>query len=249
MTEEPAALVAVQSAAYAGLDTLLGVMPLDLCGYLHVGEQLGPQLYLRRPMLADLDPAEAFRLFSSLRDLLEGSDEAVTQADVEHFDAMVVRSTGAQSRGLWVAGRRDGPMTDAEVTLAANLAQGIMLVCHLAEAATTPSFAASVVRVAVDTTEAGVNAEVALGYQGGTVIGQGKAPTPVAAVAWATVDALDPSLKVVAADEDGIDQSRVVLTLLRNDQGDTAVGAALADAGSLRAAAEATISAITSFRG
>jgi hypothetical protein len=249
MSEESAALIAVQSVAYAGLDGLLSVVPLDLCAYLHVGEELGPQLYLRRPMLAELDPADAFRLFSTLRDLLENTDhDEPVRARVDAFDALVTVSSGERSRGLWVAGRREGYLDEAQEAVARALGRSIMTVCHLAEGATGGTFAPTIVRVAVDTTEAGVSAEVAIDHGGGIGIGRGDAPTPVAAVAWATLDALDPSLKLIAADEDGIDHSRVVLALIRDDLGDSAVGAALADNGSLRAAAEATLSAVAALR-
>ena len=248
MTDESPALLAVQAAAYAGLDAVLSVMPLDLCAYLHVGEDLGPQLYLRRPMLADLDPADAFRLFSTLRDRLDGASDDVEHTRVDAFDALVAVSTGPRSRGLWIAGRRDGEIDGPDAKVATELGQAIMAICHLAENTTRASFAPTVVRVAVDTTETGATAEVALDQQGGITIGTGDAATPIAAVAWATLDAIDQSLKLVAADEDGIDQSRAVLALIRDDQGRSSVGAALSDAGSLRAAAEATVNAVASLR-
>ena len=248
MSEESPALLAVQSVAYAGLDALLSVMPLDLCAYLHVGEELGPQLYLRRPMLAELDPSDAFRLFSTLRDRLDGVEDGVVQARVDTFESMVAVTSGPRSRGLWVAGRRDGELDSSESTLATNLAQSIMRVCHLAESTTRSSVAATVVRVAVDTTDTGAHAEVALDHPGGISVGAGTGATPIVAVAWATLDALDASLKLVAAAEDGIDQSRAVLALIRDDQGRSAVGAALSDDGSLRAAAEATVTAVGALR-
>lgn len=246
MTDESPVLLAVQTAAYAGLDALLTVMPLDLCAYLHVGEELGPQLYLRRPMLADLDPADAFRLFTTLRDQIDGEDDAVSRR-VDQFDAVIAVSTGARSRGLWVAGRRDRELDPDESTTARNLGQSIMSICHLAETTTTSPFGITVLRVAVDSTEAGATAEVALDNGAGVVIGEGTAATPIAAVAWATLDALDPTVKLVAADEDAIEESLAVLAMIRDDHGVASVGAALSDGGSLRAAAEATLAAVTSL--
>jgi hypothetical protein len=247
VTDESPVLLAVQSTAYAGLDALLSIMPLDLCAYLHVGENLGPQLYLRRPALAELDPADAFRLFSTLRDEIDIDDDMVSRR-VDLFDAVVAVSNGPRSRGLWVAGRRGGELDTNESATARNLGQSIMSVCHLAENTSGSAFGVSVLRVAVDSSDNGASAEVAVDHGNGVAIGRGIAPTPLAAVAWATLDALDPSLKLVAADEDTIDQSRAVLAMIRDDHGASSVGAALSDGGSLRAAAEATIAAVSSLR-
>jgi hypothetical protein len=247
MSDESPTLLAVQSVAYAGLDTLLAAVPLELCAYLHVGEQLGPQLYLRRPMLAELDPATAFRLFSTLRDLLDETSDEDAPRYIEGFEACVTMSTGPQSRGLWVAGRRDG-LDEEQAALVGELGRGIMAVCHLAETATGGATPANVVRVSVDSSDRGAEAEVAIDRQGSVVTGVGTSPTPLAAVAWATIHALDPSVKLVAADEDDIGETRVVLVLLRNDDGRHAVGSSIADAGSLRGAADATVNALAALR-
>src|SRR3954468_12781939 len=121
---EPTAGIAVQNVAYSGLDALLGAVPVDLCAYLHVGQQLGPQLYLRRPTLAALDPADAFRLFSALRDQLEEAD-GESRMKIDAFDAFVVASAGPHSRGLWVAGRRDDTLTDDDAATAAALGRAV----------------------------------------------------------------------------------------------------------------------------
>jgi len=129
------ALLSVQAVAYAGLDALLSVLPLDLCGYLHGGADLGPQLYLRRPTLSDLDSAEALGLLTTLQDLLDDSCDGTTHSRVDVFDAIVAVSSGPKSRGLWIAARRDGVLEAAEAAVVTSLARSIAAVCHLAECA------------------------------------------------------------------------------------------------------------------
>jgi len=238
--------LAVQSVAYAGLDTLLLAIPLDLCAYLHVGEELGPQLYLRRPTLGGLDPAEAFQLFSSLRDLLDDPAPDVADAKVGAFDAAVVRSTGPRSRGLWVIGSRSGPLPAEQVEVARAVGESVMAVCHAAEAvvpgAAVP-VAPSVERVAVETTDAGLRAEVSVLADKGVGSGVGVAASALAAVATATLDAVGSPRKLVAAEEDGIGETRVVLVLTMDDAGQLSVGSAIAEGGPLAAAADAALRA------
>lgn len=127
--------MSVQSVAYAGLDALLSVLPLDLCGYLHVGEHLGPQLYLRRPMLSEVDSNEARQLLSTLRNLLDNTSDGTMHSRFDVFDAIVAASSGPESRGLWIAARRDRVLETAEATVATSLARSIAAVCHIAECA------------------------------------------------------------------------------------------------------------------
>ena len=239
--------LAVQSVAYAGLDTLLLAIPLDLCAYLHVGEELGPQLYLRRPTLAGLDPAEAFQLFSSLRDLLDDPSPDVAEAAVGTFAAAVVRSAGPRSRGLWVVGSRSGPLPAEQVEVARAVGANVMAVCHAAEAM-VPGAAApvapSVERVAVETTDAGLRAEVSVLGDRGVGNGTGVASSALAAVSLATLDAVGSTRKLVAAEEDGIGETRVVLVLTMDDAGELSIGSAIAEGGPLAAAADATLRAV-----
>lgn len=247
MTIGTAPPLAVQSVAYAGLDTLLLAVPLDLCAYLHVGEELGPQLYLRRPTLGALDPAEAFQLFSSLRDLLDDPAPDLTDAKVATFDAAVLRSSGMRSRGLWVVGSQTGPLSSPQLEVARAVGENVMALCHAAEAlrADAPSpVAASVERVAVETTEAGLKAEVSVIGAAGVGNGSGTASSALAAVAVATLDAIGSGRKLVAAEEDGIGETRVVLVLTMDDAGELSIGSAIAEGGPLAAAADATLRAV-----
>jgi hypothetical protein len=244
VTTATAPPLAVQSVAYAGLDTLLLAVPLDLCAYLHVGEELGPQLYLRRPTLGGLDPAEAFQLFSSLRDLLDDPAPDVAAAKVGAFDAAVGRSSGPRSRGLWVVGSRGGPLPEAQVEVARAIGDNVMAVCHAAEAlraSPTTVVPPSVERVAVETTDAGLRAEVSVIAAGGVGNGSGTAASALAAVAIATLAAIGSDRKLVAAEEDGIGETRVVLVLTMDEDGRLSVGSAIAEGGPLAAAADAAL--------
>jgi hypothetical protein len=232
----------VQTLAYAGLDAVLAVHSLDLCAYLHVGSELGPQLYLRRPTLGALDPAEAFSLFGALRDLLdEPGDGPLTVAG---FEAVAIASRGPASRGLWVAGTKDRPLDPAARRASSELGRAMMLLCHEAERVNTGAQEPSIVRVSTETTAEGVRAEVAVLTPTGEQVGRGEAGAPLAAVAWASLAAVDPSVKLLAAEEDVIDQTRVVLVLLRDGNGRTTVGSALVESDPLRAAAMATLTAL-----
>jgi len=234
----------VQTLAYAGLDAVLAVHPLDLCAYLHVGSEVGPQLYLRRPTLGALEPAEAFSLFSALRDLLdEPGDGPLTVAG---FEAIAIPSRGSASRGLWVVGNRAGPLDPDVRRAAAELGRAVMLLCHEAERVSSGSSAPVVVRVSTETAENGVRAEVAVLTAQGEQLGRGEAEAPLTAVGWATLAALDPSVKLLGADEDVINQTRVILVLLRDAAGETWAGSAVVGSDPLRAAALATLAALAS---
>lgn len=240
---QPAPELAVQTVAYAGLDALLTVRPFDLCAYLHVGEQLGPQLYLRRPTLASLDPADAFRLFSALRDQLEEAPGEESRITLEDFDSLVVPSAGPHSRGLWVVGTRGAPLTADDAGVASSVAGGVMVVCHLAETALVRHAPPSVRHVAVETRSSGVHATVTLDHEGEQRVGNADATAPLMAVASATLHALDPSLKVGAAAEDTIGTERAVLVLVHDAAGRAAVGAALVAGDAMSSGATAALSA------
>ena len=248
MTDRAAPELAVQSVAYAGLDTLLLALPLELCAYLHVGEELGPQLYLRRPTLSALDPAEAFQLFSSLRDLLDAPELSDGPVVVGAFDAHVVRSTGPRSTGLWVIGSRGEPLGSDRVEVARAMGESVMALCHAAEGliGDGPASPATPVvsRVAVETIEAGLRAEVVVAAAGRESTGHADAPSALAAVASATLDAVGSPRKLVAAEEDGLGDTRVVLVLTMDDVGGLSVGSALAEGGPLAAAAAAALESV-----
>ena len=238
--------LAVQTVAYAGLDALLAVHPFDLCAYLHVGEQLGPQLYMRRPTLASLDPAVAFRLFSALRDQLDAAGGDDRRTSIEGFDARLVPSSGPHSRGLLVTGMRldSGESADepaAEST--ATLAHAVMQVCHLAETALVRHAPAAVRHVTVETRDGATHATVTIEHEGVARVGHAEAAAAPTAVASATLEALDPSLKVMAAGEDGIGTERAVLVLVEDAAGRSAVGASLIGADAMSAAATAALDA------
>lgn len=234
--------VGVQSVAYAGLDALLAVQDLDLCAYLHVGAELGPQLYLRRPTLADLDPAEAFRLFSALRDLLDGDGQS--RVEVEGFHTVVMASSGIASRGLWVVGRSDVPLDERAKASVHVLGRAVMQLCHEAERTSGAAEAPTVARVAIETANDELRAEVVIVTGAGERTGRGEAAAAFDAVAWATIAATDASLKLVAAADDSIGGTRVVLVLLHDSQGRTAVGAAEIGNDPLQATATATLVAV-----
>src|SRR3954468_15514080 len=180
---DPGAGIAVQNVAYSGLDALLTAVPVDLCAYLHVGQQLGPQLYLRRPTLAGLDPADAFRLFSALRDQLEDAPDGDSRMKIDAFDAFVVASAGPHSRGLWVAGRRDETLTDDDAATVGGLGRAIMQVCHAAETASVARTPSVVLRVAVETVSSSMRATVTVEHEGAERIGHGDASAALPAVA------------------------------------------------------------------
>ena len=239
--------LAVQTVAYAGLDALLAVRSFDLCAYLHVGEQLGPQLYLRQPTLASLDPAAAFRLFSALRDQLDEAPTEDARLTIEDFDSIVVPSAGPHSRGLFVAGAKGEPLDEEDATIAGGLAQAVMGVCHLAETALIRHAPPTIRQVTVETRDGRAHATVALVHEGEERTGDGDDAAAVRAVAVATLSALDPSLKVEAADEDGIGDERAVLVLVRDAAGRVGVGASLVDGDTMSSAAEAALAAASTL--
>lgn len=240
------AATAVQDVAYAGLDALLVAVPFELCAYLHVGEQLGPQLYLRRPTLAELEPADAFRLFSALRDQLDAPTDGEggeRRLEVEGFDAIAAVSSGSRSRGLWVAGRRPDGLADSEAQLARQLGDAVMRICHAAETVALGGARATVARVSVESAGESAVATVVVDHEGAERTGRADGAAAIPAVASATLDALDRDLKLIAAAEDGLDELRVVLVLARDGLGRASAGAALVGVDPLRAAAAAALDA------
>lgn len=135
--------LSVQELIYAGLDALEAAISLDLCAYLHVSGDFGPQLFLSSPNLATLSPAVAFDLFSGLRDALDwaalnGAESGVEQTCVlAGYESVTVATSGAVSRGLFAVGRTARPLLDQERHVASRLCGALGNACHRLEAAVT----------------------------------------------------------------------------------------------------------------
>ena len=99
------------------------------------------------------------------------------------------------------------------------------------------------VRVAVEVRDGQARADVLVSRSGEMRIGQGEAPSPIVAVAVATLDAVDRSLKLSHSSEDEIGSERAVLVLVRDDTGRTALGSALSGNDALQATASAALQA------
>lgn len=142
MTEPDAPEIdlSVQELIYAGLEALEAAVALDLCAYLHVSGDFGPQLFLSAPALSSLDPAQAFELFCALRDALDwaalqAEDVGERVVDLAGFSAVTVATTGSGSRGLHAVGRRGRPLMDQERAVTGRLARALGTACHRLEAA------------------------------------------------------------------------------------------------------------------
>ena len=238
--------IVIQDLVYGGLEALSAAMPLDLCAYLHAAGDLGPQLYLSRPSLTEMDATEAFNLFSALRDTLEDDHEGDETILLGGFLAHAVSTRGRYSRGLHVLGRRDESLGDRERELAVKLTRAFGRAAHTLEGASdTPRAVPSAARVAVELVGDMVRAEVAVPLMGELRTGTAEAPAAPRAVALAVIDAVDQSLKLVEAIEGEIASERAVLVLLTDERGRSALGSALTGAGAdpLQATAAASIDA------
>jgi hypothetical protein len=236
----------IQELVYGGLEALGAAMPLDLCAYLHSAGDLGPQLYLSKPTLADMDATEAFNLFSALRDTLQDDHDGDEILLLGGFLAHGVTTRGGFSRGLHVIGRRDHPLEDHERELAVKLCRSFGRVAHTLETASDRPRAQPVaVRVAVELLGDMTRAEVAVPINGEIRTGTAEAPSAPRAVALAVIDAVDQSLKLGEAIEGEIASERAVLVLLADERGRSALGSALCGAGAdpLQATAAAAIEA------
>ncbi len=110
-------------------------MSLDLCAYLHAAGDLGPQLYLSRPSLAEMDATEAFNLFSALRDTLEDEHDGDEIILLGGYLALAVTTRGRHSRGLHVIGRRDLSLEEPERELSVKLCRSFGRATHTLESA------------------------------------------------------------------------------------------------------------------
>jgi hypothetical protein len=241
--------IAVQDLAYAGLDALRAMVPLDLCAYLHVSSTLGPQLYLRAPDLSALSPTEAFDLFSSLRDILASAEPGVSRAPVTRFQAVTVLTAGDASRGLFVLGRSDEALTDEQQDLAAGLCRAVGIAAHAVEASTRPAVEGAPLKVSVETVDGVARAEVVFPVSGELRTGVGEGTSPTDAVARASLEALDHRLKLVHVSEGEVGGERVMVALVRDGDDRLTSGSALAGADALHAAAQATADAAAKLRG
>ena len=238
----------IQEVVYSGLEAITSVVPLDFCAYLHAAGDLGPQLYLTKPTLAEMEATEAFNLFSALRDTLQDDHEGDETILLGGYLASAVSTRGKFSRGLHVIGRRDHSLDDHERELAMKLCRAFGRTAHTLESVsdhpkTTPQAGAA--RVAVEMIGEMTRAEVAVPLQGEIRTGAAEAPSAPRAVALAVIDAMDQSLKLGEAIEGEIASERAVLVLLSDERGRSALGSALCGAGAdpLQATATAAIDA------
>lgn len=232
----------VQRIVYAGLDALKAVTPLDLCAYVHAASGFGPQLYLRAPDLSAMDANEAFTLFTSLQAMLDSEARPDGPVQVGPFTALAVVTAGSSSRGLTVAGRKDGFLEPAEQSAVAELSRAVGAVCHLLEEA-GPEVEPPAVQLSVHVGLTDAQAEVSVRRGGDAREGRAEAPSPTVAVALATLDAVAASCKLAQAQDDEIGGERAMLVLVRDDQGNAALGSALCGDDALQATAQATLEA------
>jgi hypothetical protein len=236
----------IQDLVYAGLEAIAAAMPLDLCAYLHAAGDLGPQLYLTRPTLAEMDATEAFNLFTALRDTLLDEHEGDETILLGGYLALAVSTRGRYSRGLHVIGRRDASIEDHERELAVKLSRAFGRAAHTLEVASDrPRPVPAPARVAVELVGELTRAEVAVPLAGEIRTGTAEAPSAPRAVALAVIDAVDQSLKLGEAIEGEIASERAVLVLLTDERGRSVLGAALCGTGSdpLQATASAALDA------
>lgn len=247
----------VQTLAYAALDTLRYAIPLDLCAYLHVVDGDGPQLYLRAPDLSSMTAPQAFDVFTALRDTLgpavarpgEDEDEREVEGEGERvrigrYDAVAVRSSGARSRSVFVVGREESPLDDTEIALIDDMCAAMSLATHTVEdtgRAPTPVLSAIGVRIDDGMARAELTFTLATGL---TASGAAEAPATTDAVALAVLEALAPGRKLGEVTEGMVSGERVMIALVRDDEGRATIGTATVANDPLRAAALATANAV-----
>jgi hypothetical protein len=135
--------LSVQELIYAGLEAVEAAISIDLCAYLHVSGDFGPQLFLSSPNLSNLSPAVAFDLFSGLRDALDWAALNATEPGIEQtcvlagYESVTVATAGPISRGLFAVGRTARPLLDQERHVATRLCSALGNACHRLEAAVT----------------------------------------------------------------------------------------------------------------
>lgn len=238
----------VQDLAYAALDALRATEAVDLCAYLHILDGDGPQLYLRAPDLASMTAAQAFDVFTALRDAVDQAAEVVTRCRIGRFDAVAVRSVGERSSGVFFVGREGEPLSDDRLATVESVCRALGEACQLVEEAAPEGgegAASPIARVDVSVSDGTVEATVAVIVDGGEREGRGRAPATLEAVANAALDAAAPDVKLGGVADADVAGERVVAVLLRTADDRTLLGSALAGGDPVRATAVATLDALT----
>lgn len=239
----------VQDLAYAALDALRATEAVDLCAYLHILDGEGPQLYLRAPDLASMTAAQAFDVFTALRDAVDTAESGTaTRCRIGRFDAVAVRSVGERSSGVFFVGRDDEPLADDRIPTIESVCRALGEACQLVEEA-SPAGGATLVRRAVNRVDVSVSdgtveATVAVAADGGEYEGRGRAPATLEAVALAALDAVAPGVKLGGVADADVAGERVVAVLLRTEDDRMLLGSALAEGDPVQATAAATLGAL-----
>ena len=149
-----------------------------------------------------MDANEAFHLFADLRDLLVADLPEESDVDIAGLvgcHAVTLRTVGPRSKGLSVLGRRGDTLSGDERGHAVTLARAVGAVCHAVETASGPESAPETLRVLVTTSGGQAEAEVAVGLAAEVRTGRGRDESPLAAVARAAIDTVDPTIQLVHA--------------------------------------------------
>lgn len=241
----------VQDLAYAALDALRATEAVDLCAYLHILDGDGPQLYLRAPDLSSMTAAQAFDVFTALRDAVDTAEEAAaTRCRIGRFDAVAVRTVGGRSSGVFFVGRDDVPLPDDRLPTIESVCRALGEACQLVEEAAPvdragrAGVASQVVRVDVTVSDGTVEATVVVDGGDGEREGRGRAPATLEAVALAALDAMAPDVKLAGVADADVAGERLVAVLLRMVDERTLLGSALAGGDPVRATAAATLDAL-----
>lgn len=236
-----------QRALYAGLDALRSVLLTDLAACIHVVDGLPPQLYLRQPLLGDLTPGDAISLYEELRQLLD-RDPCPRLVEVGGRSACACINAGPATRTLWVVGRREPGFDEGEADVVLSLADAVGAIIGALEEAGADIGQESL-RVSVEGKGRLSQAEVWVPVGAGRRTSRSEGPSPMAAVARATLAAVDDDLTLATAAEDTIDGERAVVVLARDAMGRPAVGAAVCGDDALQATARAALDAARALSG
>jgi hypothetical protein len=216
---------------YGGLEALRAAMPLGLCAYIHEVGDDAPLLYMAIPRMEDVDPSEAFGLFTALREALDRGPSASGPLDVAGFTAALVVTSGTRSRGLHVAGRRNAALDPRERETLQRLAAGLGAAIHALEDAAAREDGGDLepIRVSVDLAEGRARAEVAIPLGEEIRTGAGEAGLAGRAVVAAVINATDTTLSLVESGSAPIGPIRACLVLMEDALGRRALGSALID--------------------
>jgi hypothetical protein len=241
-----------QDLVYAGLDAILATLPLDLCAYLHAAVDGGPQLYMRRPDLAAMDPSDAFDLFTALRHTLDAGRDVDAIITIGGFNALAVTTQGAVSAGLHVVGRRGGALSDEEQRVASGLCRSLGTASNALDAAmhgdddsardVVP--VATPLRITVSIEGAEPEVEVTLALGSDVLVGRASDPSPAAAVVLAVLDAVGHDAQLTRAGEGRIGDELVLVVELTDGRGRRAFGVSERGKDPLQSSAQATLDAV-----